>query len=115
MRHIDRFVVSFVLTMDSDQKVCPLCAETIKAGAKVCPFCHSPQGSNVRWRAYLGPIISGVMLMAVIAFGFGWLLPHIFRSECRNFTPHRDELIVDRSSLERDQVKPEFGLSGYIT
>jgi len=42
------------MTGPAETKVCPLCAETIKAAAKVCPHCRHPQS---KW-AFANPKIS---------------------------------------------------------
>lgn len=54
-------------------------------------------------------------MLAVIGVGCFWLFPDAFHPEGRRFAPHRAQLVVVRTSLERDQRKPEFWLSGYIT
>ena len=54
-------------------------------------------------------------MVAVVGFACLWLFPDAFRSEGRSFAPYRAQLVVARTSLERDQRKPEFWLSGYIT
>ena len=41
--------------------------------------------------------------------------PDAFRPEGRSFAPYRAQLVAARTTLERDQVTPEFWLSGYIT
>ena len=103
--------------MDSDQnvKVCPLCAEPIKAAAKVCPFCRAPQTRLAHWGPYLGVAFSALVMLAFVGLACVWLFPDAFRSEGRSFAPYRAHLVVGRTSLERDQRKPEFWLSGYIT
>ena len=103
--------------MDSDQnvKVCPLCAEPIKAAAKVCPFCCSAQTRLAYWRPYIGLGFSVLVLLAFVGLACFWLFPDAFRSESRSFAPYRAQLVVARTSLEHDQGKPEFWLSGYIT
>jgi len=103
--------------MDSDQsiKVCPLCAEPIKAAARVCPFCRAPQSRLAHWRPYLGLGFSVFTLLAFVGLACLWLFPDVFRSAGRSFAPYRAELVVVRTSLERDQRKPEYWLSGYIT
>ena len=103
--------------MDSNQsaKVCPLCAEPIKSAAKVCPFCRAPQTRLAHWLPYLGLGFSALVLLAFIGLACVWLFPDAFRSEDRSFTPYRSQLVVARTSLERDPRKPEFWLSGYIT
>jgi RNA polymerase subunit RPABC4/transcription elongation factor Spt4 len=56
-------------------KVCPLCAETIKAAAKVCPFCRSKQGRYALWRQEL--LIGGpATLVIIMAIGvIAWFAP----------------------------------------
>jgi hypothetical protein len=100
---------------DQNVKVCPLCAEPIKAAAKVCPFCCGAQTRLAYWRPYLGLGFSGLVLLAFVGLACFWLFPDAFRSEGRSFTPYRAQLVVARTALERDQRKPEFWLSGYIT
>ncbi|HWW02978.1 MAG TPA: hypothetical protein VNZ64_24975 [Candidatus Acidoferrum sp.] len=103
---------------NQDIKVCPLCAETIKAAAKVCPFCRTPQPGFARWRQYLVLILSVLTMLAVLVvlcLAYAWLFPDVFRSEGLSFASHRADLIVMRTSLERDATKGEFWLSGYVT
>lgn len=103
--------------MDSDQsvKVCPLCAEPIRAAAKVCPFCRSPQTRLARWLRYLPLGISTLLLVVFVGLACTWLFPDAFHSEGRSFVPYRAELVVARTSLELDPRKSEFWLTGYIT
>lgn len=103
--------------MDSDQsvKVCPLCAESIKAAAKVCPFCCAPQTRLALWRPYLGLVLSVLVMLASVGLVCFCLFPGLFHPEGRSFAPYRSQLAVARTSLERDPGKPEFWLTGYIT
>ena len=103
--------------VNSDQsvKVCPLCAEPIKAAAKVCPFCRAPQTRLAHWRPYLGVGFSAFVMLAFVGLACVWLFPDVFRSEGRSFAPYRAQLVVARTSLERDQRTPGSWLSGYIT
>jgi hypothetical protein len=92
-----------------------LCAEAIKAAAKVCPFCRAPQTRLARWTPYLGvgfSLLTQVVLIGVVCYSF---FPDIFRPAERSFTPYRAQLVVARTSLERDSRKPDFWLSGYVT
>jgi hypothetical protein len=54
-------------------------------------------------------------MLAVVGLACLWLFPDAFRSAGRSFAPYRAQLVVVRTSMERDQRKPEFWLSGYIT
>jgi hypothetical protein len=55
------------------------------------------------------------VLLAFVGLACVWLFPDVFHSEGRSFTPYRAQLVVARTSLERDPRKSEFWLSGYIT
>jgi len=93
-------------------KVCPLCAETIKAAAKVCPFCRASQTRVGQWVPLLPVGASVLVMLAVLGMVGVWAFPHW---EERNFDPYRAQLVVARTSLERDSAKAETWLSGYIT
>lgn len=54
-------------------------------------------------------------MLAFVALVCGRLFPDAFRPEGRSFAPYREQLLVERTSLERDQRKPDFWLSGYVT
>lgn len=54
-------------------------------------------------------------LIALIGLACYWLFPDAFRPAERSFAPYRAQLVVGRTTLERDQGKPEFWLTGYIT
>ena len=87
--------------MYSDQsvKVCPLCAEPIKAAAKVCPFCRAPQTRLAHWRPYLGLGFSAFALLAFVGLACVWLFPDVFRSEGRSFAPVGGEFVFKRRSV----------------
>ncbi len=92
-----------------------MCAEPIKAAAKVCPFCCASQTRLAHWRPYLGVAFSALVMLSFVGLACVWLFLDVFRSEGRSFAAYRAQLVVGRTSLERDQRKPEFWLSGYIT
>jgi len=70
-------------------KVCPLCAETIKAAAKVCPFCRASQR---RW-PFLTVHDLIMILTVLFAFAASALLFHLM-DHGRTFSPKRDHLEV---------------------
>ena len=74
---------------DNEQtKVCPLCAETIKAAAKVCPHCRKSQRRWVFMTRY-----------DFTAIVFALLLPVTFYIFCKIFYNGRD------FALDRDKIK----------
>ena len=98
----------------SQTKVCPLCAETIKAQAKLCPYCQTHQGRFTLWREQLGQILAALLLLALLGLACFWAFPDVPASG-RNFARHRDELRVLRPALERAKKRREFWLAGYVT
>jgi len=96
-------------------KVCPLCAELIKAAAKVCPFCRASQTRWAHWGPSLGVGFSVLTMLALVGLVCVWAFPDILHLEGRDFAPHRAELAVARTSLERDPTKPGLWLNGYVT
>jgi hypothetical protein len=50
-------------------KVCPLCAETIKAAAKVCPYCRKSQRGWASFKVYdLGALAAALFFIGAIFF-----------------------------------------------
>lgn len=92
-----------------------MCGETIKAAARICPFCATPQTGFGRWRQYLAPVLSVLILLALVVFALDLLLREKLHIEGRSFGPHRKDLVVARTLLERDNAGPNFWLSGYIS
>ncbi len=100
----------------SDTKVCPLCAETIKAAAKVCPHCQSRQG---RFAILKGEIAGTLVLLALLAI-VAFLLDRIFSDESdwnlyTGFALHRQDLQVVRTALGPGPRQSEYWLMGYVT
>ena len=89
-------------------KVCPLCAETIKAAAKVCPFCRSKQ---VRHALLRQELLFGVPVLVVIVTAImviSWFSPDKKGVGGRS-------LIVLSTSLDRTGTKPDIWLTGIVT
>jgi len=97
-------------------KVCPLCAETIKAAAKVCPFCRSRQSRFTVLKGELGGAIITITLFAVLIWMSSWLFPDDSDStSAGDFVRHRSELPVVRTVLEGAEQQQQFRLSGFVT
>jgi hypothetical protein len=81
---------------DTEQtKVCPLCAETIKAAAKVCPHCRRWQK---RWS--FGNPYAGVIVFVVVCF-VALIYLNAFYDQLfgqkRDFTPYQNQITVVNS------------------
>jgi len=96
-------------------KVCPHCAETIRAAAKICPFCRSKQGRYVLWRQEL--LIAGpaTILVILAIAAIAWFAPDEEGTGGRSFTGHRWDLVVLSTSLNRTGTKPDFWMTGIVT
>jgi hypothetical protein len=98
---------------DNEQtKVCPLCAETIKAAAKVCPHCRRSQG---RWfvlsRYDVLAIATPLLLVGAI-----YLFSRVFYQE-RDFALDRDKILVldFHFAVAKDRHETNVVVSGVLT
>jgi hypothetical protein len=99
----------------NETKVCPLCAETIKAAAKICPFCRSRQ---IRFLLSAQEFIigaGGLVLLGMAVWVLVWLAPIERGIGGRKFAGHRDDLIVIGAELNQPTNDRNFWLSGYVT
>jgi hypothetical protein len=82
-------------------KICPLCAETIKAAAKVCPHCRTWQKKwsfqNPQTTQSVGAIIWLVVIIVVL-IGLGCFLDHLIGPK-RDFVPYQGRIAVVSSEV----------------
>jgi len=82
-------------------KVCPLCAETIKAAAKVCPHCRhwqtKPLLTNFQVMQSIASIMLGVGIVAAI-IGLGYFLEHLIGPK-RDFAAYQSRIAVVSSEV----------------
>jgi hypothetical protein len=81
----------------------------------VCPFCRASQTRLGHWAPYLLLAFSVAIMLAFVGMVCVRFFPDAFRPEGRSFAPYRQQLLIARTSLERDQRKPDFWLGGYVT
>ena len=85
-----------VMAENEQTKVCPLCAETIKAAAKVCPHCRhwqtKPLLTNLQVMQSIASVMLGVGIIAAI-IGLVIFLQHLIGPK-RDFTPYRNQIAV---------------------
>jgi hypothetical protein len=100
------------MTETQQTKVCPLCAETIKAAAKVCPHCRRGQGRLVFVSRYdLLALLS--ILVFVLIVVFSWY----FFGTSRKFSPERHKITVlsTQFGVERTSDHTNVVVSGILT
>jgi hypothetical protein len=95
-------------------KVCPFCAETVKASARICPHCQSKLVRFARFRqeAAIGLVV--LWLCAIFGAIIALLAPPDAR-EGRSFQRHRSDLSVGRLAYESRSGKGKFQIAGYVT
>jgi hypothetical protein len=96
-------------------KVCPLCAETIKAAARVCPFCRSRQTRYALWGPELliaGPAVVLIIVAIVIIDQFA---PPEDGPGGRSFAGYRNDLVVLNTILVSTGKKPDYWMTGIVT
>ena len=101
-----------------ETKVCPQCAETIKATAKKCPFCNS---RLVRYALFLQELVLGlhclIGLACVIIVGV-WLFPYGIGGEGRSFARHRNDLETKNVTIRVEKHGTDaydYHVSGVVT
>jgi len=87
------------MSEDGQSKICPLCAETIKAAAKVCPHCRTWQK---KW-SFQNPqttqsiaAICWVILISVGVIGVGFFFDNLIGNK-RDFAPYQNQIAVVNS------------------
>jgi hypothetical protein len=91
------------MTENEQSKVCPLCAETIKAAAKVCPHCRAWQ-PRTKWSLQNPQILQSVAAvfwsLAIFGaiIGLGYFLDNLLGSK-RDFAPYQNQIVVVSSEI----------------
>lgn len=93
-------------------KVCPLCAETIKATAKVCPYCRRPQKRRFFISDHETHAIGAVLFFSAAAFLALW-----FFGNGRQYSPTRHEISVlnTQFGIETTSDQTNVVASGILT
>jgi len=83
-------------------KICPLCAETIKAAAKVCPHCRHWQPrkwsfSNPQLLQSVASVFWAVAIFGAI-IGLGYFLENLIGPK-RDFAPYQSQIAVVSSEV----------------
>jgi hypothetical protein len=80
-------------------KVCPHCAETIKAAAKVCPHCRYWQR---KWSLYNPKLLTALGLVVLTAYviGSSFLMNKVFGPK-EEFATYRNEISIENSQLSQ--------------
>jgi len=81
----------------AETKVCPHCAETIKAAAKVCPNCRFWQ-KRWSWHNPYVAVILSILALFTVCVPFAILLDQTLGSKTK-FATYRDDIMVVSSQL----------------
>jgi hypothetical protein len=75
-----------------ETKVCPYCAETIKAAAKKCPFCNSRMARYDYYLHHGAAALACLISFGCLAFVAAWVFPGDSSKDGRSFARHRSDL-----------------------
>jgi hypothetical protein len=76
----------------AETKICPFCAETIKAAAKKCPHCNSPVPRFAIFRQEIFMCVCGVISIGTFIFVCAWTWPNDKDGSRYDFAWHRGGL-----------------------
>jgi uncharacterized protein (DUF983 family) len=93
-------------------KICPLCAEAIKAAAKVCPHCHKSQK-----RFFFISQYDLQAALVVVLFGVSAVLAFWFFGTGRQYSPelHKITVLSTQFSVEATSDHTNVVVSGVLT
>jgi hypothetical protein len=93
-------------------KICPLCAEAIKAAAKVCPYCRKSQNR----RFFISKYDLIAFVSAALVIGMILMFLYLFVGP-RNYSPNRDQIEVLNSQriIEKAEYSTNLVVFGVLT
>ena len=97
-------------------KICPLCAETIKAAAKVCPYCRTRQNRF----ALLKGELPAILFLLPVFIGMPFLLDWAIGNESDDhsslsFIVYRHDLSIGDVAWQGAGTGYDYWLTGYVT
>lgn len=99
----------------AETKVCPTCAEAIKAAARRCPFCQSPTRRWPLTQQELGPLVVALVLGALLIGSGIWLDSKFSSPHGHSFHPHRAQVEVTRLALDDVGGQQRYAVMGFVT
>lgn len=105
------------MTDNEQTKICPLCAETIRAAAKVCPHCRRPQKRRFFISDHETHAIGALLFFIAAAFLALW-----FFTTGRRYSPEKHiitvlsaEFGVETTSYQTNEIETNVIVSGVLT
>lgn len=98
---------------DGTTKVCPLCAETIKAAAKICPHCRKAQN---RWLFFVSRFDFFAVCAMIVLPGLVWLLVQLL-TPIKSFARYQNQIQILSStfSVHRSSDSTNLVVDGTLT
>jgi len=103
------------MTDGDTTKVCPLCAETIKAKARVCPYCRAPQSRYALWLQNTFVFVPVIAVVIVAVFILSKFAPVPDDFEGLGFKVHRNDLAVSGTHMVSEGASPNLWMTGVVT
>jgi hypothetical protein len=96
-------------------KVCPLCAETIKAAARVCPFCQTRQSRYALLKGQMAGVMMVLIVCSAAGFAVDWAVSGTDETSFLGHLRYRNYLSGERVKWVKQGGDNFYSLTGFVT